>query len=170
MTAEHLVCLAEIVGVHGVRGVLKLKVFCDNPDDLPKYAPLCDAAGTREFTFTGFQPHQNIYLAAVEGLADRTQAEKLRGTKLYVPRDRLPSIKDDNTYYHVDLVGLSVKDEQGAPLGKTVKVENFGAGDLLEIKPLKGASYYLPFTKATVPSIDIEKKEMIAIIPPGLLD
>jgi 16S rRNA processing protein RimM len=162
--------MAEIVGVHGVRGVLKLKVFCDNPDDLPDYAPLCDAAETREFTFTSFQPHQNVYLAQVDGLTDRTAAEKLRGTKLYAPRDRLPSLKDEDTFYHIDLVGLAVKDESGTPLGIVLKVENFGGGDLLEIKPLKGASYYLPFTKANVPNIDVAKKEITVVIPHGLLD
>lgn len=168
--SAHLVCLAEIVGVHGVRGIVKIKVFCDNPDDLPGYAPLCDATEKREFRFASFQPHQNIWLAEIEGLSDRTQAEKLRGTRLYVPRDRLPHIEDDSTYYHVDLVGLAVKDADGTTLGTVLKVENFGAGDLLEIKPPKGASYYLPFTNANVPKVDIARKEVTVVIPPGLLD
>ena len=168
--SAHLICMAEIVGVHGVRGMLKLKVFSDSPENLPDYAPLCDAAGKREFTFLTFQPHQNIYLVTLENIKDRDQAEKLRGTKLYIPRDRLPEIKDKNTYYYADLVGLAAKDANGAVIGKIIQVANFGSADLLEIKPLKGASYYVPFTKAIVPNVNIEKKEATVLVPPGLLD
>jgi 16S rRNA processing protein RimM len=162
--------MAEIVGVHGVRGILKLKVFSDSPDDLLDYAPLCDAGGKQEFKFLSFHAHQNIYLVQVEGIDDRTAAEKLRGTKLYVPRDRLPKIEKSDTYYHADLVGLAAKDAAGTVIGKTISVANFGAGDLLEIKPVKGASYYVPFTNAVVPHVDIAKKEATVIVPPGLLD
>ena len=168
--SAHLICMAEIVGVHGVRGMLKLKVFSDSPENLPDYAPLCDAAGKKEFTFLTFQPHQNIYLVTLENIKDRDQAEKLRGTKLYIPRDRLPEIKDKNTYYYADLVGLAAKDANGAVIGKIIQVANFGSADLLEIKPLKGASYYVPFTKAIVPNVNIEKKEATVLVPPGLLD
>ena len=169
MADKNLICLAEIVGVHGVKGMLKLKVFSESPEDLPDYAPLCDETG-KEYKFLSFNPHQNIYLAAFDGVTDRTQAEKLRGTKLYVPRERLPQIKDENTYYHADLVGLVTKDGSGAAFGKIINIANFGAGDLLEIKPLKGASYYVPFTNAVVPQVDIAKKEATIIVPPGLLD
>ena len=168
--STNLICMAEIVGVHGVKGILKLKVFSDSPENLLDYAPLCDAAGKKEFKFLTFHPHQNIYLAQLEGLTDRTAAEKLRGTKLYVPRDRLPEIKDKNTYYYTDLIGLAAKDARGEVIGKIIQVANFGSGDLLEIKPLKGASYYIPFTKAIVPNVDIAKKEATVIVPPGLLD
>ena len=168
--SAHLICMAEIVGVHGVKGMLKLKVFSDSPENLPDYAPLCDAAGKKEFTFLTFQPHQNIYLVTLENIKDRDQAEKLRGTKLYIPRDRLPEIKDKNTYYYADLVGLAAKDANGAVIGKIIQVANFGSADLLEIKPLKGASYYVPFTKAIVPNVNIEKKEATVLVPPGLLD
>jgi 16S rRNA processing protein RimM len=162
--------MAEIVGVHGVRGMLKVKVFSEAPERLTDYAPLCDAAGKKEFKFLSFQPHQNIYLAALEGISDRTAAEKLRGTKLYVSRERLPEIKDKDTYYHADLIGLTAKEPDGAALGRIINIANYGAGDLLEIKPLKGASFYVPFTKAIVPAVDVKKREATVIVPPGLLD
>ncbi|MBU6475208.1 MAG: 16S rRNA processing protein RimM [Alphaproteobacteria bacterium] len=173
--SANLVCMAEIVGVHGVRGMLKLKIFSDAPEKLAGYAPLCDAAGQPAFSFASLQPHGNIWLAALEGVGDRAAAEKLRGTKLYVPRDRLPQIADEHTYYHVDLIGLAVKDENGDTIGKIVAVANFGGGDLLDIKPQKdgkskSASFYLPFTRANVPHVDLGKKEATVIIPPGLLD
>jgi 16S rRNA processing protein RimM len=165
-----LICIAEIVGVHGVRGVLKVKVFSDAPENLPDYAPLCDAEGKTEFKFLTFHPHKNIYLATLENVKDCDQAEKLRGTKLYVARDRLPKIEKADTYYHADLIGLAAKDAEGTVIGKIINVSNFGAGDLLEIRPVKGASYYVPFTNAVVPHVDIAKKEVTVIVPPGLLD
>lgn len=162
--------MAEIVGVHGIRGGVKLKVFAADPDALPGYAPFCDANGTPSFAFTSYQAHQNVYLARIDGIDDRTAAEKLRGVKLYVPRTRLPELVEENTYYHADLIGLAAKDASGAAFGKIVQVANFGAGDLLEIKPLKGASYYVPFTAAVVPQVDLAKKEATVIVPPGLID
>lgn len=168
--ASTYVCMAEIVGVHGVKGMLKLKVFSDNPEKLMADAPLCDAAGKPGLKLISLQPHGNIFLAKAEGIIDRTAAEKMRGTRLYVPRGSLPEIKDKNTYYHADLIGLATKDAGGAVIGKIIKVENFGAGDLLEIKPVKGASYYLPFTKTNVPNVDIDKGEATVIVPEGLLD
>ncbi|MCE9507774.1 MAG: ribosome maturation factor RimM [Alphaproteobacteria bacterium] len=169
VSSPALILMAEIVGVHGVKGMLKVKVFGDDPGKLVDYQPLCDASG-KKFSFLTFQPHQNIYLAALEGVSDRTAAEKLRGTKLYVPREALPQIKDKNTYYHVDLIGLTAKDADGAIIGKIIQVANFGAGDLLEIKPLQGASYYVPFTKAVVPNVDMAAREATVIVPHGLLD
>ena len=168
--SANLICMAEIVGVHGIKGMLKLKIFSEAPEKLMDYAPLCDAFGLKEFKFISLQPHQNIFLCMLEGIDNRTAAEQLRGTKLYVPRDRLPKIKDKDTYYHVDLIGLAAKASDGAVIGKIIQIANYGSGDLLEIKPVKGASYYVPFTKAIVPHIDIEKKEATVIVPAGLVD
>lgn len=162
--------MAEIVGVHGIKGMVKLKVFSDNPDGLADYAPLCNSEGEPAFTFLSFQQHGNIWLAQLEGISDRTAAEKMRGTKLYVPRSRLPKITQENTYYHNDLIGLAARLQDGSDLGRIVNVANFGAGDLLEIKPPKGPSFYLPFTNKNVPEIDIEKKLAVIDLPEGLLD
>jgi 16S rRNA processing protein RimM len=168
--ASALICLGEIVGVHGVRGMVKIKVFSDAPENLLDYMPLCDASEKRQFNFLSFQPHKNIYLVTLEGVPDRTAAEKLRGTKLYVPRKKLPKLKEKNTYYHTDLIGLAAKDPDGTLIGRIIMVANYGAGDLLEIQPVKGASYLVPFTTAIVPNVNLEKKEATVVIPPGLLD
>lgn len=167
---DDLVCMAEIVGVHGVKGMLKLKVFSDTPEKLLKYSPLCDAHGVKSYDLLTYAPHKNIWLATLEGVADRTAADKLRGVKLYVPRSRLPKIKSADTYYHSDLVGLTARDEKGADIGKIVSVANFGAGDLLEIKPLQGPTYYVPFTREIVPGIDLDAGTATVLVPPGLLD
>ena len=170
VVSPELVCMAEIVGVHGIKGMLKVKVFGDTNENLMEYMPLCDAAEKKEFSFLTFVPHKNIYLATMDGITDRTTAEKLRGTKLYISRERLPEIDDKDVFYNVDLVGLTAKNQEGDVLGKILQVANFGAGDLLEIKPLEGTSYYVPFTKTVVQKMDIEKQEITVDIPEGLLN
>ncbi len=165
-----LILMAEIVGVHGIRGTVKLKVFTDNPESLVDYAPFSDAKGQKTYDIEQLHLHGNVYLADLEGVADRTAAEKLRGVKLYAPRERLPDIKDKETYYHVDLVGLAAEHVDGTPMGTVIAVANFGAGDLLDIKPAKGNSFYIPFTNDAVPNVDLASKKIVIDPPPGLLD
>jgi len=167
---DALTCMAEIVGVHGIRGTVKMKVFASDADALLSGPPLCDSSGNQSLRLLSLAPHGNIWLAEVEGIADRTAAEKLRGTRLYLPRAELPEIDKKDTYYHADLVGMAALDAARAVVGRVIAVANFGAGDLLEIKPPKGASFYLPFTGQNVPHIDVAKKEMTVEIPHGLLD
>lgn len=170
VSSEGLACMAEIVGVHGIKGAVKLKIFTDQPENLSGYASFCDADRARTFEFTSLSRHGNTWLATIKGLADRTAAEKLRGTKLYVPREELPAIEEDDTYYHADLIGLSAQWPDGKPMGKVINVVNFGAGDLLDIKPAKGPSFYVPFTNAVVPQIDIAGGTMTVDPPHGLID
>lgn len=162
--------MAEIVGVHGVKGWVKLKIFGDDPDLLIDEENLSDAAGKEKFKIKKLHDHGNILLAEIEGLTDRTAAEKLRGTKIYMPRESLPEIDEEGTFYHADLIGMTARDTEGKILGKVISVVNFGAGDLLDIKPEKGASFYVPFTDAIVPEVDLDKKELTVDPPPGLLD
>lgn len=162
--------MAEIVGVHGVKGTLKLKVFSEEPHRLIDLAPLLDAKGEKQFVPVSLHAHQNIFLAEFENIHDRTQAEKLRGTKLFIPTERLPKIRKKNTYYHADLIGLAAKHRDGRDIGTVIGVSNFGAGDLLDIKPAKGNSFYVPFTDAIVPDVNLETK-IITIDPPdGLIN
>lgn len=165
-----LVLMAEVVGVHGVKGAVKLKIFSEDPEALTDYAPFCDAAQKRTFDILSVQAHGNTFLAEFDGVADRTAAEKLRGTKLYVSRDRFPDIEDDKTFYHVDLIGLAARWPDGKPMGKVMSVANFGAGDLIEIRPAKGASFYVPFTDEAVPDVKIKDGFVVVNPPPGLLD
>lgn len=162
--------MAEIIGVHGIKGAVKLMVFSEDPEALLDYAPFCDAAQKRSFELLDVQQHCNTYLAYIDGVTDRTAAEKLRGTKLYVPRERLPDIEDDGTFYHIDLIGLAARWPDGKPMGKVVNVANFGAGDLIEIRPIKGASFYVPFTDEAVPDVNLKDGFVTIDPPPGLLD
>ena len=95
-------------------------------------------------------------IARIKGVTTREEAEALNGTKLYVPRSRLPE-RDEEEWYHAELIGLAAVDAQGEPIGTVVAVQNFGAGDLIEISPAAGGeSLLVPFTRDTVPEVDVE--------------
>jgi 16S rRNA processing protein RimM len=94
----------------------------------------------------------------------RDQAEALRGLKLYIARADLPE-PDDDEFYVTDLIGLAVVSPDGEPLGKVKAVQDFGAGDLLEVQPEHGATWYLPFTREAVPEVRIDAGEVVAVKP-----
>lgn len=125
------VLLAAVIGAHGVGGEVRLKLFGDGPDSLRTYGRF-DADG-RSLTLRTIRPGPNGAVARFAELTNRTQAEALRGAQLTVPRSALPPLAEGE-YYHVDLVGLPCVSDAGAALGRIVAVENFGAGDILEIE------------------------------------
>lgn len=166
MTDDRFLLIAQIMGAQGVKGAVKLKVYGDDPAALAGYPPLTDVKSGNTYKIGRVTPHGSIWVATIRGVEDRTAAQKLYGTKLYLDRADLPRIKKKNTYYHADLIGLAVRGAEGADLGRIIAVANFGAGDLLEIQPPTGASFYLPFTDAFVPAVDLEKKT-VTINPPA---
>ena len=120
------------------------------------YGPLESEDGTRRFEIEALRPAKDHFVARLAGVPDRDAAEKLTNIKLYVSRDRLPPIEDDETFYHADLIGLAAVTPDGAALGKVTAILNFGAGDLVEIKPAGGGEpLMVPFTDAAVPEIDM---------------
>lgn len=167
--ARDRVCLAAVAGAHGVRGLVKLKSFTETPEDALAYGPLEDEAGARRFevSLKGSAGGKagDLLLVKIEGVADREAAEALRGTRLYVARAALPEIAEEETFYHADLVGMAAVDGEGRDCGRVLAVQNYGAGDLLEIQPARGASYLLPFTKAVVPEVDLAARRVV-IAPP----
>jgi 16S rRNA processing protein RimM len=104
-----------------------------------------------------------------DGLSDRAAAEGLKGIDLFVPRERLPA-PDEDEYYHADLIGLDAISSDGKSIGKVVGVENYGAGDLIEIAREKGSTVLIPFTRANVPKIELTAGRLVVDPPPGLLD
>ncbi len=161
--------IGEITTAHGVRGLVKVRCFNDNPETLENYAPLFTSEnGSDSVCLTLKHQAGGALVAEIEGITDRDQAEKMRGTGLWVDRSTLPEIEEEGQYYHVDLIGLSVVDKDNNPVGKIIAVENFGAGDLFEIKPPMGPSFYLPFINDYVTKIDIPAGLIIADVPEGL--
>jgi len=133
-----------------------------------QYGPLETEDGARHFEIEAARPAKDFLVARLKGVGDRDAAEKLRNTDLFVPRDRLPSIVEADTFYHADLVGLAAAGEDGAALGTVIAIHNFGAGDLIEIAPAGGGEpLLLPFTEATVPTVDLKAGRIVVVVPPA---
>lgn len=164
-----LIPVGAIAGAYGVRGEVRIKSYCAQPEDIENYAPLWSEDRSRKFVVAILRPIKNGFAARIPEVATKEDADALRGTTLYADRDQLPSLPDDE-FYHADLIGLDVFDTGGAALGTVKSVQNHGADDLIELQ-LAGSSatVFLPFTKAAVPTVDLASKRMVADPPPGIL-
>ncbi len=162
------IVLARLGAAHGIKGEIRIRVFADDPASVRVYGPLESGDG-RKFEIAGLRRQGEGLVARIAGIDDRTAAEALAGLELGVPRDRLPPA-DDDEHYHADLIGLRAETIAGTLLGTVVALQNFGAGDLLEIAPPRGVSLLVPFTKAVVPVIDLAAGRVVIDAPAGLLD
>jgi len=158
------VCVARIGAAHGVRGAVKLWTFTEDPLAVKDYGPLLTKDGARQFELATVRIAKDHLVATLKGVATREDAERLNGIELYVPRDRLPET-DEDEYYHTDLIGLAAVNAAGEPLGRVVAIHNFGAGDIIEIAPPKGATLLLPFTNAVVPTVDLGEGRVVIELP-----
>ena len=138
--ADH-VTLAAVVGAHGIGGEVRLKLFTDDPLSLARYERL--EVGGRALTLKSVKPGGAGAIARFAEITHRDAAEALRGALVTVPRAALPPL-GEGEYYHVDLIDLPCVDAEGAALGKVVAVENFGAGDVLEIERPDGKRSMVP--------------------------
>jgi 16S rRNA processing protein RimM len=160
------VLLGRIVGAHGLRGEVLLHAYTATPEDIGAYGALTDAAGRRSFAILSVRSTPKGVVARIEGVDDRTAAETLKGVELYLPRERLPAPTAEGEFYHADLIGLDALDPDGKTIGKIVAVENYGAGDLLEICLAgSGKSELIPFTEAFVPHVDVAAGHVVMIMP-----
>jgi 16S rRNA processing protein RimM len=176
MTAEDdarqlRVCLGVVVGSHGVRGQVRVKPFTEDPYGVAAYGPVETKDATRRFKIEATGVAKGVVICRLEGVSDRDKADAMRGTELYVARDVLPDVEEEDGYYHTDLIGLSAISVDGKPYGRVVAVENFGAGDLLEIARTDGGqTVYVPFTDEIVPVVDIEAGCLTLDPPLGLFE
>jgi len=143
------VTLAAIIGAHGVAGEVRLKVFAD---DLSPFTRFNDGA----LTLTSLRPGNNGAIARFAEIRDRHAAEALRGTTLTVLRSELPSLAEGE-YYHADLIGLPAVTPTGEPLGTVVAVDNFGAGDVIEVERPTGKRFMVPMRPEAVPEWSPER-------------
>jgi 16S rRNA processing protein RimM len=162
------VCVGAVAGSFGVRGEVRLKSFTVEPEDVARYGPLTTEDGSRSFRIEIARPVKGGFAARLSGVGTKEAADALRGTRLYAPRARLPSLPDDE-YYHADLIGLEVHDTGGVRLGRIQAVLNHGAADLLEVRRETG-TVLLPFTVEAVPTIDLASGRVVADPPDGLFD
>jgi 16S rRNA processing protein RimM len=165
------VCVAQIGAPHGVRGDVRFFIFTEDPMAVSWYGPLETEDGTERFEIEALRAARNHFVARLAGIADRAAAERLTNVRLYVPRARLPPPEDEETFYRADLIGLAAVNRQGETVGTVLAVQNFGAGDLLEIQPADGgAPVLLPFTQAAVPSVDFDAGRVVIDPPEGTFE
>lgn len=170
MAGSHTrVCVGVVGAPHGVRGEVRVSSHTADPLDLGAYGPLETEDG-RRLKVRKVRAAKNVVIASFEGITDRDQAEALKNRRLYVGRDRLPE-PDEDEWYHADLIGLRAETAEGTMVGTVLAVQDFGGGDLLELK-LAGSNRtaYLPFTRAVVPVVDVEGGRLVVDPPYGLLD
>jgi 16S rRNA processing protein RimM len=159
------ICVAQIGGAHGIRGEVKLKTFTADPMAVTSYGPLVSEDGAASFEIESARPARGVLVVRLRGIADRNAAERLANIKLFVPRSRLPPPAADE-FYHADLIGLVAVTCDGAEIGTVQAVHDFGAGDVLELKPAAdGATIMVPFTETFVPSVDLAGGRIV-VVPP----
>ena len=163
------ICVGTIIGVHGVRGDLKIKAYTDNPAALGSYGPVSLGNGRvlnlRVKTVT---PKGPVIVSARE-VDDRNAAELLRGIDLFVNREMLPSV-DEAELYHADLMGLSARTQDGQTLGTITGIHDFGAGEIVEVKPPDGATMVLPFMTEFRDEVELEAGYVVLRPPAGMLE
>jgi 16S rRNA processing protein RimM len=158
------ICIARIGAAHGVRGAVKLWTFTEDPLAVKAYGPLVTKDGTRQFEVTHAREAKGHLVATLKGVASRDEAERLNGIELYIAREKLPATGEDE-YYHADLIGLAAVTPANEPLGRVIAIHNFGAGDIIEIAPPRGATMLLSFTNAVVPSVDLAGGRVVIELP-----
>jgi 16S rRNA processing protein RimM len=166
---DPLVCVAVVAAAHGVRGALRLRCFTERPESVAAYGPVYDKAGNRLFELRLIGQARDGVIAKAEGIGDRTEAERWRGVELYVPRAALPEPEDEDEFYIDDLRGLAVERQDGTRIGRVVGLDNFGAGDVIEVALEGGGSATLPFTRAVVPVVDVAGGRVVVEPPPELM-
>lgn len=155
MTDSRLILVGQIAGGFGVRGEVRVTAWTADPMALLQYGPLLRADGSVALTLTSARPDKAGLVGRAKEIATKEEADALRGLRLHVPRDRLPA-PDDDEFYLTDLIGLEARDGDDAVLGRVKSVQNFGAGDILEIAPAAGGpTWYLPFTREAAPDIHV---------------
>lgn len=169
MKLKNPVLLGVIGAAHGIKGELRVKTFTGDPLALADYGQL-HAKDGRSFEIAAIRPANTVVVVRLKGVNDRNQAEALNGVELYADRSTLPT-EEDGEFYHDDLVGLAVQDDTGATIGKVTAVQNYGGGDILELKLSDGKEALIPFTHAAVPDVDLARRLIrIDAIAAGLVD
>lgn len=157
------VCIAAFAGAHGVQGHAKIKTFTTDPHAVADYGPLETEDCKRVFSIKLIRSLKpELVLVSAPEITSREDAASLAGTRLYVARDKL-SEPEEEEFYYSDLIGLTVKTQNGESVGKIAAVQNYGAGDILELREIPGhkGSHMVPFTKEAVPDIRVSEKLVI---------
>jgi 16S rRNA processing protein RimM len=166
VTTDRLIMVARVSGAFGVRGEVRIATFTETPLAVLDYRDLVREDGSHGLTLLSARAAKHGVVARTKEITTPEQADALRGLELYVARDRLPPPQDEDEFYLADLIGLQARDPQGAAVGTVKAVHNFGAGDLLEIQPADpGPSWWMAFTRETVPEVRIADGVIVVVRP-----
>ncbi|WP_292898066.1 MULTISPECIES: ribosome maturation factor RimM [unclassified Nitratireductor] len=169
-TSDTRIQLAIVGAAQGLRGEVRVKTFTADPLAIGDYGPLSTEDG-RTLTVLNVRPAKNVVVVRFAEIGDRTSAEALNGTALYVEREALPDDLEEEEFYHADLIGLAVVDGEGERVGKVRALHNFGGGDILEVLLAEGGSAMVPFTRAAVPHVRVSKGQVeIDRVAAGLVE
>jgi 16S rRNA processing protein RimM len=158
------VLLAAVIGAQGLKGEVKVKAFTETPEALARYRDFHTKDGRRFTVEAARAARPGEAVLSLAEVRDRSAAEALKGTELYITRDALPA-PDEDEFYHADLIGLRAEDAEGRILGTVHAIHNYGAGDVIELTRDDGDNVLLAFTKDTVPAIEIAQGRIIVALP-----
>ena len=161
MSGEPLIVVGQIAGAFGVKGEVRVRSFTDDPEACFGYGPLVDEKGAVILTPVKARPLNQDFGVTTKEQRQREEWEALKGALLYIPRAAMPAT-GSNEFYVADLIGMAVVHADGRALGQVKAVQNFGAGELIEIVSLSGATFLLPFTDAVFPDVDVKARRLIA--------
>lgn len=163
--ADRQILVGKVAGAFGVKGELRLTAYTGDPMAMLAYGPLRRADGSIALTLRKGRPVKGAVVVEAREVTTREEAQALRGLRLHIERSALPA-PDEDEFYLADLMGLAVVSPQGERLGTVKSVANFGAGDLLEIAPGRpGASWWIPFTRTTVPEVRLAEALIVVARP-----
>jgi len=155
MNKDERICLGAVVGVHGIKGEVKVKSFTEPDTNVDKYGPVENKNASQKFELKVVGYSKELLRVKIKGINDRNAAEALIGTGFYINRDALPELEDDDEFYEADLIGLEVR-QNDQVIGTVAGLYNFGAGEIIELKLNNtGKLEMLPFTKTYVPEVNV---------------
>ncbi len=159
-----LICVGRVAGAFGVKGEVRITAYTQEPQTLLGHKTLLKKDGSPGLTILSGRPHKDAVLARVKEIGAKEEADAIRGLELYIPRAALPEPEEDE-FYLTDLFGLRAVSPEGEELGVVKAVRDFGAGDILEIQPKAGASWWVAFTREAVPEVRLAQGEIVVVRP-----
>jgi 16S rRNA processing protein RimM len=166
MTKSNRILMGKIGAAHGVKGEVRIAPFTEYGEDIASYGALATDRPGLTVTIESLRVQKNVVVARIQGVRDRSAAEKLNGVSLFVDRAVLPETEDEDEFYHADLLGMEARREDGTVIGTVAALPNFGAGDLIEIRdPRSGDTFLYPFTRAVVPDINLDDGYLTIVVP-----
>ncbi len=158
------ILLGVVIGASGLKGAVKVKTFTGEPAAIGRYGDLHSKAGRRFAIASAAASKGDEVVVQFADVHDRSAAEALKGTELFVSRGSLPAV-DDGEYYHADLLGLRCEDSDGRFIGTLKAIHNFGAGDVIEVEAPDGSDLMLSFNRDTVPLVDVKAGRIVVAVP-----